>query len=271
MKNKFSENFDVLKIAEIEMKLDNMLADNNYSISAVNEISDDISCIFEKCSRESFGTVHKTTFKHRRQFKHEWFDQNCRIMRNQYHRIRRIYNKNKNTYNKKLLKDISKQYKNILRKSHNKYNNVKIENLRKLKNANPKEYWRIINNASKNNAQPNASLSDLYNYFKQVNEVQLNNDEENNQPFIINEELNEEINMPINEQEILRAVKNLKNNKSPGVDNIINEQIKESVYYMLPTYIKLFNIIFNEGLIPETWTMGIIKPIYKGKGDPRLP
>jgi hypothetical protein len=40
---------------------------------------------------------------------------------------------------------------------------------------------------------------------------------------------------------------------------------------MLPTYIKLFNIIFNEGLIPETWTMGIIKPIYKGKGDPRLP
>ena len=32
----------------------------------------------------------------------------------------------------------------------------------------------------------------------------------------------------------------------------------------------LFNIIFNKGLIPESWSYGTIKPIFKGEGDPNL-
>ena len=62
-----------------------------------------------------------------------------------------------------------------------------------------------------------------------------NNIEENN--------LNNDINSPITEQEILKAIKSLKNNKSPGADNTINEQIKASIYNMLPIYVKLFNLI----------------------------
>ena len=40
---------------------------------------------------------------------------------------------------------------------------------------------------------------------------------------------------------------------------------------MLPVYTKLFNLIFDSGVIPESWTVGIIKPIYKNKGDSKLP
>ena len=40
---------------------------------------------------------------------------------------------------------------------------------------------------------------------------------------------------------------------------------------MLPIYTKLFNLVFNSGKIPESWTLGVIKPIYKNKGDPKLP
>ncbi len=36
---------------------------------------------------------------------------------------------------------------------------------------------------------------------------------------------------------------------------------------MLPTYVKLFNTILNTGIVPESWTVGIIKPIYKKNGD----
>ena len=36
-------------------------------------------------------------------------------------------------------------------------------------------------------------------------------------------------------------------------------------------YVKLFNLIFDSGVIPETWTYGIINPIYKNKGDPYMP
>ena len=40
---------------------------------------------------------------------------------------------------------------------------------------------------------------------------------------------------------------------------------------MLPIYCKLFNVIFESGLIPESWSVGTIKPIFKNKGDPKLP
>ena len=56
-----------------------------------------------------------------------------------------------------------------------------------------------------------------------------------------------------------------------GIDNIKNEQIKASCHLMIPVYIKLFNLIFEHGLVPESWSVGTIKPIYKNKGDPKMP
>ena len=36
---------------------------------------------------------------------------------------------------------------------------------------------------------------------------------------------------------------------------------------MIDVYIELFNIIFETGIIPDSWLVGYIKPIYKNKGD----
>ena len=40
---------------------------------------------------------------------------------------------------------------------------------------------------------------------------------------------------------------------------------------MTPIYTKLFNVVFDTAIIPESWTVGVIKPIYKNKGDPKKP
>jgi hypothetical protein len=72
---------------------------------------------------------------------------------------------------------------------------------------------------------------------------------------------------PITEDEILCAVKNLKNNKASGYDNIVNEHIKHTIHMMMPIYCKLFNLILNTGKIPNSWSEGIILPIYKNKGS----
>ena len=66
-------------------------------------------------------------------------------------------------------------------------------------------------------------------------------------------------------------VKTLKQNKSPGTDGVLNEHIKSTVNIMLPIYVKLFNIVFDTGVIPESWLTCNILPIYKNKGDTQNP
>ena len=79
----------------------------------------------------------------------------------------------------------------------------------------------------------------------------------------------DELNEPITAEEIIKC-KNLKNNKSFADDHIINEYIKSTLNVMLPIYVDLFNIIFDTGVIPDSWLEGIIRPIHKS-GDPQNP
>ena len=73
---------------------------------------------------------------------------------------------------------------------------------------------------------------------------------------------NEQINMRITLTEIETQLKSLKNNKSSGIDLVINEHIKSTFHIMGPVYEKLFNIILDSGVLPEVWSVGLIKPIY---------
>ena len=61
----------------------------------------------------------------------------------------------------------------------------------------------------------------------------------------------------------------MKNNKSCGLDEILNEHIKSC--YNIPLIknilLKYFNMIFDTGLVPAGWSIGSIIPIYKQKGN----
>ena len=79
------------------------------------------------------------------------------------------------------------------------------------------------------------------------------------------------LNAQIEEEELKKGLKSLKNNKSTGPDEILNEQIKATFPIMKNIYIKLFNIILDTGCFPETWAEGLIVPIYKKKGSKNNP
>ena len=63
----------------------------------------------------------------------------------------------------------------------------------------------------------------------------------------------------------------LKNNKSCGTDFILNECLKNSCQKMLPICVKLFSIVFESGIMPDLWSVGLIFSIYKNKGDATKP
>jgi hypothetical protein len=61
-------------------------------------------------------------------------------------------------------------------------------------------------------------------------------------------------------------VKKNKNNKACGDDLVINEYIKSTTEKFIELNGKLFNFIFQSGVIPDSWLYGNMKPIYKNKG-----
>ena len=65
----------------------------------------------------------------------------------------------------------------------------------------------------------------------------------------------------------------LKNGKAFGNDGILNEYIKNTIDDLMPIYVKLFNIILDTGIVPYTWSLGIMVTIYinkRSKSDPEM-
>lgn len=50
---------------------------------------------------------------------------------------------------------------------------------------------------------------------------------------------------------------------------ILNEFLKHAADKLMPpVFVKIFNIIFESGIIPDCWSEDYICPIFKNKGDP---
>ena len=210
----FIENFDIMKVAEIENYLDHLIETNNIEETQVNEIVNNINGVFEECAKESFGCKTRKTDNKYSKFK-PWFNRDCINARNVYHKTHKMYNSYKTEYYKNMLKHVSKQYKQTLNKNCKKFKNERIQKLRRIKTNDPKQYWKIIN-AERRPTQTSAPLTDLFNFYK---ESCKNDIDENTKDNILNSNIQaddphrvttEEINKPIAAEEILHTVKTLK-------------------------------------------------------------
>lgn len=127
----------------------------------------------------------------------------------------------------------------MLTKNFNRYKNIKIEKLRTLKSKDPKEYWRLLNTCTSTKAKDNpVPIEDFYNFFERINNSVASESETVTNQNDINP-INEEINLPITPYEIVQAVNSLKNNKSTGIDEILNEHIKASLHFNAPNICKI--------------------------------
>ena len=71
---------------------------------------------------------------------------------------------------------------------------------------------------------------------------------------------------PITREEVLLAIQRLKNGKAAGPDGIIGEFFKHAGHLAVDFLVKFFNVLFDRGIYPDSWTESIIVPLFK-KGN----
>ena len=157
-----------------------------------------------------------------------------------------------------------------LRKARYEYDKQKTLRLENARFKNAKLYWNLLKESA--GVKPaNIPLSVFEHYFKAINNPEdpfyapdedilfFNERYENNEFEIIFEELN----ISFTQDEILKAIGQLKTNKSSGPDMLINEFFMYGKNILAPTLVNLFNLIFEKGHFPETWSEGYVIPLHK--------
>ena len=212
-------------------------------------------------------THHQTTKK----ANNPWFDGECRAKRKHFLQTKRrlLRKKEKSPTDNETLNNEAKIYKKFIKMKRNLFNKNFHEKLRSLKNVNPKEYWNLLNpkNRKTNNS---INLNSLYDHFKSLG-AQENSNNTTFSAKDIPDEGDEILNNDFTVIEVNKLTNKLKNNKSSGIDNIINEFLKYSPESYKKLLVKLFNVILKTGIIPNEWSISFISPIYKNKGEKNDP
>ena len=148
-----------------------------------------------------------------------------------------------------------------------------------LESNNPKEFWNMIQemrnwgdkkNYPADNIEPAKWVTHFKNLFKNNPEKELAFRGEEGYDILSKQPI-DNVHFPvftnldyiIKEEEVLKAIKGLKKNKSPGLDNIISEFIIYGKYDLVKSICKLFNLVFRTTSYPKIWTVSYLKPVHK--------
>jgi hypothetical protein len=223
-------------------------------------------------AKKNFGTNNVKKKNKNNTLKKEnksWFDLECRFARQNYRKLKKCFKCLTSPQNRLAMIHAEKHYKHTLDRKYKNYRKKFSEGIQNLSRNNPKEFWKLLNK-DKRKKQPNIEIDKLYDFFSQnlnIRDICDGNDGLPEFNILQNEPINEHINAYISKEEILKCIQKLKNEKACGEDEIINKYIKSTSNQFINIYEKLFNIIFDKGLVPHIWLIGTIKSIHKNKGD----
>ena len=130
-----------------------------------------------------------------------------------------------------------------------------------MKRDNPKQFYKIFRKKRKT-CKTNLNVNDFFHYFPNLMSGEHNEQRYTEEAECVFNELDESF----SDEEISEQIHNLKKDKAPGIDGLLNEMFVKCDTIFLPILKKLFNHILNTGLYPEEWSKGIVIPLYK-KGD----
>ncbi len=233
--NDFVINMNVLTLQSISDLI-------NQEDSSVNEINNKLTKVLLESAENTLGRTEGMQNK-------KLYDRECQKKKREYNRAVNKLKYNKSIENIRLKRKACREYQTAIKKFNNHKNKIFLNKLREAKTNNSKVYWSMLNKRKHEPVEP--GINDLGEHFKQLNQMtevldqvqdrassSRREEEEEEEETIYNDSV---LNDPITEDEVLKASKKLKNNKSPGDDGIINEYIKASMPLMIKHYVGLIN------------------------------
>ena len=255
----------------------------NTNISSCSNGEEIESCVsnFVHIIDEVSAPLFKKTFhnidsseSHNKSFTYKddapWFNDTCRDKRFYFYQMLDKYRENKNDDSRKNMSKARSEYKTGMRKARYSFDKKKTECLENARFTNARLYWNLLKETA--GIKPsNIPLTSFENYFKAINnstdpfytpdeDVLFFNERYENKEFNI---MFAELNIDFSHEEILKAIRQLKTNKSGGPDYIINEFFIHGKHIFTPTLCNLFNKIYETGHFPETWSEGYVIPLHK--------
>ena len=198
-----------------------------------------------------------------------WYSEECEDKRHYFLHLLNEYRQNDSNENRKRMVQARTLFKSCARKCRLNHDKEQTTRLLANKQNNVKAYWKLLKGASNTN-DPNISCSEFANYFKCVNNPTspfFNPDED--VEFVDRyvkgefEVMFDELNIPLNCDEIMMAIDGLHHSKSSGPDCVLNEYIISGKNVLCRYLWTLFNTIFMSGHFPQSWVDGCIILLHK--------
>ena len=264
----FQTNFNQTKINNLLQILE-YIEINGSDLQEIDKIVDETANISISAGiNTNMSKKPKSEINHKKtnRVNKPWFDRECQEKRRHFIQIKRrfIRKKTKSQNDTETLKQEAKLYKKFIQMKIKQFNNILHEKLRNFKTNKPKDYWKILN-PKKHQKDNSITIKPLYDHFKALGDQPPSN-QGNITVDSIPDEGDEILNNNFTIIELNKLINKLKNNKSSGIDNIINEFLKYSPESYKHLLLKLFNVILKTGIIPTDWCISFISPIYKNKG-----
>jgi len=238
-------------------------------------------CLSLRCSKKQRGKCKN------QQDRKKWFNKTCASARRELHNLAKLLSNNprdpfiRGSYFVK-----KKQYTRLIRKTKKDYKDGIFKQLSSFSSDKPAAFWTLLKNYKSNDktsTQGTIPDESLHSHFKSLygENARLNAPEPPStsgfethikgkllelEDAIVNNDLD----LPIQRNEIKLAISNLKNGKASGRDLVLNEMLKCSPHILIEPLTKLFNLFLSSGYFPQEWCNSHIVALHKGgaKDDP---
>ncbi len=263
--NKMNSEEANKKILEIKNLID---CDNDNLEKIVEEIVN----IYDTSDMKNPNGNYKTKKKGKKRKSNKWYDQSCSDLSKRLTRTAKsLAGSPNNPHMRANFIKTKKAYRKLVKTKKREWKKHMIQKLEEIEEKDPKEYWKLINELREKKSSDTQYDAEKFTLF--FEELFSPSEKERNDEIKsqITELLEQLPNLPeepdFTLEELIKAIKSLKNNKAAGPDRIPAEMLKASNARMLKLLLSLMNKIKTTCKCPRKWAIGITTLLLKDGDD----